>query len=71
MDARSILADITVIKDDEFYVLSTQLGKLKTLYGDQFNFCKENSLNIKETGTEEISICDVINKLSLVAGLGK
>lgn len=53
-----------------FMYLVTQLGKLKTLYRNQFTFCKENSLNIKETGTEEISICDVINKLSLVAGQG-
>ena len=31
MDPRSIIAVITAIKDEEFYELATNLGKLKTL----------------------------------------
>jgi len=71
MDPRSIIAVITDIKDEEFYELGTKLGKLKALYTrNQFTLCKENFLSIEEVGTEEISIREVVNKLSLVGGQG-
>ena len=42
MDPRSIIAVITDIKDEEFYELATNLGKLKALYTrNQFTLCKE------------------------------
>ena len=71
MDPRSIIAVITDIKDEEFYELGTKLGKLKALYTrNQFTLCKENILSIEEYGTEEISVREVVNKLSLVGGQG-
>jgi len=71
MDPRSIIAVITDIKDVEFYELATKLGKLKALYTrNQFTLCKENFLSNEEVGTEEISVREVVNKLSLVAGQG-
>jgi len=71
MDPRSIIAVITDIKDEEFYELGTKLGKLKALYTrNQFTLCKENFLSIEEVGTEEISVREVVNKLSLVGGQG-
>jgi len=70
-DPRSIIAVITDIKDVEFYELATKLGKLKALYTrNQFTLCKENFLSNEEVGTEEISVREVVNKLSLVAGQG-
>lgn len=70
MDPKSI-AVITDIKDDEFYVFGTKFGKFKSLYTrNQFTFCKENFLNIEEVGTEEISVREVVKKLSLVGGQG-
>jgi len=43
MDPRSIIAVITDIKDEEFYELTTKLGKLKALYTrNQFTLCKDN-----------------------------
>jgi len=45
------------------------LGKLKALYTrNQLTLCKENFLSIEEVGTEEISVREVVNKLSLVSG---
>ena len=71
MDPRSIIAVITDIKDEEFYELGTKLGKLKALYTrNQCTLCKGNVLSIEEVGTEEISVREVINKLSLVSGQG-
>jgi hypothetical protein len=71
MDPRSIIAVITDIKDEEFHELTTKLGKLKALYTrNQFTLCKETFLSIEEVGTEEISIREVVNKLSLVGVQG-
>ena len=71
MSPRSIIAVITDIKDEEFYELATKLDKLKVLYTrNQFTLCKEKFLSIEEVGTEEISACEVVNKLSLVGGQG-
>ena len=43
MDPRTIIAVFTDIKDEEFYELGTELGKLKALYTrNQFTSCKEN-----------------------------
>ena len=71
MDPRSIITVITDIKDEEFYELATKLGKLKALYRwNQFALCKETFLSIEEDGTEEISVGEVVNKLSLVGGQG-
>ena len=71
MDPRSIIAVITDIKEEEFYELGIKLGKLKALYTrNQFNLCKDNFLSIEEVGTEEISVREVVNKLSLVGGQG-
>jgi len=71
MDPRSIIAVITDIEDEEFYELATKLGKLKALYTrNQFTLCKENLLSIEEVGTEEISVREVVNKLSVVGGQG-
>ena len=59
------------IKDEEFYELGIKLGKLKALYTrNQFTLCKENFLSIEEVGIEEISVREVVNKLSLVGGQG-
>lgn len=61
MDPKSVIAVITDIKDDDFYVLGTKFGKFKSLYTrNQFTFCKENFLNIEEVGTEEISVREVV-----------
>jgi len=69
MDPRSIIAVITDIKDEEFYELATKLGKVKALYTrNQFTLYKEIFLSIEEVGTEEISVREVVNKLSLVGG---
>jgi hypothetical protein len=63
VDPRLIIAVITDIKDEEFYELVTELGKLKALYTrNQFTLCKENFLSIEEVGAEEISIREVVNK---------
>ena len=71
MDPRSIIAVITDIKEEEFYELATNLCKLKALYtGNQWALCKENFLSIEEVGTEEISVHEVVNNLSLVGGQG-
>ena len=71
MDPRSIIAVITDIKDEEFYELATKLAKLKALYTrNESTLCKENFLSIEEVGTEEISVREVVNKLSLVGGQG-
>jgi len=71
MDPRSIIAVITDIKEEEFYELATNLGKLKALYtGNQWALCKENFLSIEEVRTEEISVHEVVNKFSLVGGQG-
>jgi len=71
MDPRSIIVVITDIKDEEFYELATKLGKQKVLYTrNQFTLCKESLLSIKEVGTEEISVREVVTKLSLVGGQG-
>jgi len=71
MDPRSIIAVITDIKDEEFYELATKLGILKALYTrNQFTLCKENFLSIEEVGTEEISLRELVNKLSLVGKQG-
>ena len=71
MDPRSILTVITDIKDEEIYELGTKLGKLKSLYTrNQFTLCKEHFLSIEVVGTEEISIRELVNKLSLVGGQG-
>ena len=71
MDPRSVIAVITDIKDEQFYELGTKLGKLKALYTrNQFTLCKENFLTIEEVGTEEISVREVVHKLSLVGGQG-
>jgi len=71
MDPRSIIAVITDIKDEEFYELATKLGKLKVLYTrNQFTLCKENILSIEEVGSEEISVREVVNMLSLVGRQG-
>ena len=68
---RPILAVITDIKGEEFYEFATELGKLKALYTrNQFTLRKENFLSIEEVGTEEISVREVVNKLSLVGGQG-
>ena len=70
-DPRSIIAVITDIKDKEFYELCTKLGKLKALYTrNQFTLCKENFLGIEEVGPVEISVREVVKKLSLVGGQG-
>jgi hypothetical protein len=69
MVTRSITAVITDIKDEKFYELGTQLGKLKALYTrNQFTLCKENFLSIEKFGTEEISLREVVNELSFVGG---
>jgi len=66
MNPRPIIATIT-----EYYELGTKLGKLKALYTrNQFTLCKENILSIEEVGMEEISVLEVVNKLSLVGGQG-
>jgi hypothetical protein len=71
MDPRSIIAFITDIKDEEFYELGTKLGKLKALYTrNQFTLCKEIFLSIEEVGMEEISVREVVRKLSFVGGQG-
>ena len=71
MDPRSIIAIITDVKDKEFYELGTKLGKLKALYTrNQFTIWKDNFLSIEEVGMEEISVREVVNKLSLVGGRG-
>ena len=71
MDSGSIIAVITDIKDEEFYELAAKLGKLKApCIRNQFTLCKENFLNIREVGTEEISVREVVNKLSLVGVQG-
>ena len=71
MAPRSIIAVITDIKDGEFYELATKLGKIKALYTrNQFTLCKEKFLSIEEVGTEEISVREVVDKLSLVGGQG-
>ena len=47
------------------------LGKLKALYTrNQITLCKENLLSIEGVGTEEVSVREVVNKLSLVCGQG-
>jgi hypothetical protein len=63
MDPRSIIAVITDIKDEEFYELGTVL-----IY--QLTLCKENFLSIEKVGTEEISVREVVRKLSFVGGQG-
>jgi hypothetical protein len=69
MDPKSIIAVITDIKDEEFYELGTKLGKLKALYTrNQFTLCKESFLSIEEVGKEEISVREVVKKISLVGG---
>jgi len=71
MNPRSIIAVIADIQDEEFYELATKLGKLKALFTrNQFTLYKENFLSIKEVGTEERSVHEVVNKLSLVGGQG-
>jgi len=71
MDPRSTIAVITDIKDEEFYELATKLGKLKALYTrNQITLSKEKLLSIEEVGKEEISLLEVVNKLSLVGGQG-
>jgi len=47
------------------------LSKLKALYTiNKFTLCKENFLSAEEVGTKEISVREVVNKLSLVGGQG-
>jgi hypothetical protein len=71
MDPKSIIAVIAVIKVEEYYELSTKLGKLKALYTrNQFTLYKEHFLSIEEVGKEEISVSEVVKKLSLVGGQG-
>jgi len=71
MGPRSIIAIITDIKDEEFYELATKLGKLKALYTrNQFTLCKENFLSIEEVAIEEISVREMVNRLSLFGGQG-
>lgn len=67
MYSKSIIAIITYIKDDKFYVFGTLLGKLKALYRRKlFILCKNFFLNIQDFGIEEIRVREVVNKLSLV-----
>jgi hypothetical protein len=69
MDPKSIIAVITDIKVEEFYELGTKLGKLKALCTrNQCTLCKENFLSIEEVGKEEISVREVVKKLSLIGG---
>jgi len=70
MDPRSIIAVIAGSKDEKFYELATKLGKLKALYTNQFTLRKETFLSLEEVGTMEISVREVVNKLSLVGGQG-
>jgi len=71
MDPRSIIAIITDIKHGEFYELGTKLGKLKVLYTrNQSTLCTDNCLSIEEVGMEEISVLEMVNKLSLVGSQG-
>ena len=71
MDPRSIITVITYIKDEEFYELATKLSKLKALYTrNQLTLCKENILSTEEVDAEEISVREVVNKLSLVGRQG-
>ena len=71
MDPSSIIAIITDIKDEEFYKFGTKLGKLNALYTrNQFILFKKKFLSIEEVGTEEISVREVVNKLSFVGGQG-
>jgi len=71
MDPKSIIAVIAVIKDEVFYELGTRLGKLKALYTrNQFTLCKEHFLSIEEVGKKEISVREVVKKLSLFGGQG-
>jgi len=72
MDPRSIIAVITDIKDEECYELGTKLGKLKALYTrNPFTLFKENFLSIEEVGPVEISVREVVKKLSVFAGQGQ
>ena len=67
MDPKAIIAVITDIKDEEFYELGTKFGKLKALYTrNQFTLCRENFLSIEEVRKKEISIREVVKKLSSV-----
>ena len=71
MDPRSIIAVFTDIKDEGFYELGTKLGELKALYTrNQFTIRKENFLSIEKVGPVEISVREVVKKLSLVGGQG-
>ena len=70
-DPRSVIAVTTDIKDEECYELGTKLGNLKALYTrNQFTLCKETFLSIEEVGPVEISLREVVKKLSLVGGQG-
>ena len=71
IDAKSIIAVVINIQDDEFYQLGTKAGKLKSLYTrNQFTLCKENFISIEEVGKEEISVREVVGKLYFIAGQG-
>lgn len=74
-NARIKIPDINEIKMDLKYIiavivlyeLNAKLVKLNALYiRNQFTLFKETCLSIKEIDTLEITVCEVVNKLSLV-----
>lgn len=71
MDPKSVIAVVTDIKDEEFYELGTEFGKLNALYTiNQFTLCKDKFLSVEKVPTKTIPLRAVAKKSSLVGGQG-
>ncbi|XP_023223965.1 uncharacterized protein LOC111625151 [Centruroides sculpturatus] len=70
-DSKSVIAVVIDIKDNEFYQLGTKIGELKQLYTqNQFTSCPEDFIKIEVVKDKEVSLREVVAKLSLTGGLG-
>ncbi|XP_023228167.1 uncharacterized protein LOC111628576 [Centruroides sculpturatus] len=70
-DPKSIIAVVIDVKDNEFYQLGTKIGVLKQLYTQsQFTSCPEDFIKIEVVIGKEVSLREVVAKLSLTGGQG-
>ncbi|XP_067138747.1 uncharacterized protein [Centruroides vittatus] len=72
-DPKSVIAVVVDVKDNEFYQLGTctKIEVLKQLYTqNQFTSCPEDFIKIEVVKCKEVSLREVVTKLSLTGGQG-
>ncbi|XP_023214100.1 uncharacterized protein LOC111616986, partial [Centruroides sculpturatus] len=68
---KSVIAVVVDVKDNEFYQLDTKIVLLKQLYTQsQFTSCPKDFIKIEVVKGKEVSLREVVAKLSLTGGQG-